>query len=133
MTALKLAIHTGSLPAAPTPVPLCQIGPQRHPPPGRAPCDPQLCTHTYHRPPSQNDRVDRCRDPTLRSNLHSACCTSVPYPPRFRALALFGRRPPERVVGIVGAGVRKPAHERPPALQKIIGRTIASRPDMKPR
>src|SRR5277367_969530 len=37
---------------------------------------------------------------------------SVPYPPRFRALALFRRRPPERVVGIVGAGVRKPAHKR---------------------
>jgi hypothetical protein len=35
---------------------------------------------------------------------------SVPYPLRFRALALFGRRPPERVVGIVAAGVRKPAH-----------------------
>jgi hypothetical protein len=33
-------------------------------------------------------------------------------PPRFRALALFGRRPPERVVGIVGTGVRKPAHFR---------------------
>src|SRR5271156_6640637 len=38
---------------------------------------------------------------------------SVPYPPQFRALALFGRRPPERVVGIVGAGIRKPAHELP--------------------
>ena len=37
---------------------------------------------------------------------------SVPYPPRFRALALFRRRPPERVVGIVGAGVRKPAQGR---------------------
>jgi hypothetical protein len=33
-------------------------------------------------------------------------------------LALFGRRPPERVVGIVGAGVRKPAQKRPSALQK---------------
>src|ERR1700681_4778588 len=43
---------------------------------------------------------------------------SVPYPPRFRALALFGRRPPERVVGIVGAGVRKPAQQRTPAVQK---------------
>src|SRR5277367_6409219 len=37
---------------------------------------------------------------------------SVPYPPQFRALALFGRRPPERVVGIVGAGIRKPAQQR---------------------
>jgi len=27
-------------------------------------------------------------------------------------LALFGRRPPERVVSIVGAGVRKPAQKR---------------------
>src|ERR1700693_4420292 len=45
---------------------------------------------------------------------------SVPYPPRFPALALFGRRPPERVVGIVGAGVRKPAHEQPPAVQENI-------------
>src|SRR5271156_5779221 len=36
---------------------------------------------------------------------------SVPYPPQFRALALFGRRPPERVVGIVGAGIRKPAQD----------------------
>jgi hypothetical protein len=36
-------------------------------------------------------------------------------------LALFGRRPPERVVSIVGAGVRKPAHNLPPALQKKIG------------
>src|SRR5271155_1683139 len=36
---------------------------------------------------------------------------SVPCPPQFRALALFGRRPPERVVGIVGAGIRKPAHK----------------------
>src|SRR5271167_4296920 len=43
---------------------------------------------------------------------------SVPYPPQFRALALFGRRPPERVVGIVGAGIRKPAQEPPIALQK---------------
>jgi hypothetical protein len=40
--------------------------------------------------------------------------------PRFRALALFGRRPPERVAGIVGAGVRKPAQNPPPALQKSL-------------
>jgi hypothetical protein len=58
---------------------------------------------------------------------------SVPYPPRFRALALFGRRPPERVVGIVGAGVRKPAQEPPPALQKRLGGTFVSRPDTQPR
>src|SRR5271156_2876346 len=44
---------------------------------------------------------------------------SVPYPPQFRALALFGRRPPERVVGIVGAGIRKPAHFRTHAVQQM--------------
>jgi hypothetical protein len=33
----------------------------------------------------------------------------VPHLPRFRALALFRRRPPERVPGLVIAGVRKPA------------------------
>src|SRR5271156_4357531 len=44
---------------------------------------------------------------------------SVPYPPQFRALALFGRRPPERVVGIAGAGIRKPAHVwTAPAVQE---------------
>src|SRR5277367_5419885 len=53
---------------------------------------------------------------------------SVPYPPQFRALALFGRRPPERVVGIVGAGIRKPAQEETfeprhlrPAKTKLLG------------
>ena len=93
MTALKLAIHAGSLPAARTTVPLCQIGPQRHPPPGRAPCDPQVCTHTYHRPPSQSDRVDRCRPtpsrPTLRSNLHSARCTLRALPTAISFLGAF--------------------------------------------
>jgi hypothetical protein len=33
----------------------------------------------------------------------------VPHFPRFCALALFGRRPHERVDGLVIAGVRKPA------------------------
>jgi hypothetical protein len=48
-------------------------------------------------------------------------------------LALFGRRPPDRVVGIVGAGVRKPAQEPPLALQKKIGKTSTSRPDIQPQ
>ena len=54
----------------------------------------------------------------LISKSHRARCQPVPNFPRLRALALFGRRPPERVVGIVGTGVRKPAQKRPPALQK---------------
>jgi hypothetical protein len=35
----------------------------------------------------------------------------VPHLPRFRALALFRRRPPQRVAGLVIAGIRKPAQE----------------------
>jgi hypothetical protein len=31
------------------------------------------------------------------SNPHSGRCQPVPHPPRLRALALFGRRPPQRV------------------------------------
>src|SRR5271154_6420357 len=46
---------------------------------------------------------------------------SVPYPPRFPALALFGRRPPERVVGIVGASVRKPAQDETRRLLAVAG------------
>src|SRR5271170_2155475 len=114
MTAPKLAIHAGSLPAAPTIVPVCQISPHSHRQSGRAPSDPSVCTNTYvlrakaiastapARPPSDQ----RCGQFPI-----ALAAPSVPYPPQFRALALFGRRPPERVVGIVGAGIRKPAHE----------------------
>ena len=43
---------------------------------------------------------------------------SAHHPPRFRALALFGRRPPERVEGFVIAGSRKPAQNRTHAPRK---------------
>src|SRR6476661_5873886 len=36
----------------------------------------------------------------------------VPHFPRFRALALFGRRPLQRGEGLVIAGGRKPTHKR---------------------
>src|SRR5260370_32293554 len=42
-----------------------------------------------------------------------------------RALALFGRRPPERVVGIVVAGVRKPAQQQT-ILVYLIAQTLKS-------
>jgi hypothetical protein len=49
--------------------------------------------------------------PTL--NLHSTRCQPVPNFPRLRALALFGRRPPQRVDSLLmHAGVQKPAHHR---------------------
>jgi hypothetical protein len=44
---------------------------------------------------------------------HSTRCTAgCPYFPRLRALALFGRRSPQRVDSPRHAGVRKPAHQR---------------------
>ena len=72
-------------------------------------CRGQNCPRCRHLPPH--------RRLTPRRNPHSCGTAYVPQP-RFRALALFGRRPPERVVGIVDAGVQKPAHNLPSALQK---------------
>jgi hypothetical protein len=72
-------------------------------------CRGQNCPRCRHVPPH--------RGLSPRRNPHS-CGTAYVPPPRFRALALFGRRPPERVVGIVGAGVRKPAQKRPHAVQQ---------------
>src|SRR5882672_11397390 len=47
-----------------------------------------------------------------RLNLHSARGTAGARFPRFRALALFGRRPPQRVDSPRHAGIRKPAQHR---------------------
>src|SRR5712691_9854684 len=57
-------------------------------------------------PPSpQADRGDRFNptsaSPNPRQNPHSARGSAPAYVPRFRALALFGRRPPQRVEGFV--------------------------------
>src|SRR6516162_4306553 len=50
---------------------------------------------------------------------HSAlAATSPPYLPRVRSLAAFGRRPPADVARLSMAGIRNPAQDRPPALQK---------------
>ena len=50
----------------------------------------------------QADRGSRCKpasvSPNPWRNPHSARGTAATHFPRFRALALFGRRPPERVV-----------------------------------
>ena len=71
-------------------------------------CRARNCPRCRHVPPH--------RGLSPRRNPHS-CGTAYVPPPRFRALALFGRRPPERVAGIVGAGVRKPAQQETHALQ----------------
>jgi hypothetical protein len=45
--------------------------------------------------------------PCLRLNRHKLAAPPVPYFPRFRALALLGRRPNERAASLVDAGVRE--------------------------
>ena len=73
----------------------------------------KLCTA---RPSAvQNDPLANL---TSRGEIPIVAALAYVPPPRFRALALFGRRPPERVVGIVGAGVRKPAQHRTNAAQQ---------------
>jgi hypothetical protein len=53
----------------------------------------------------QADRGNRYNpasaSPNLRQNPHSARGSAPAYVPRFRALALFGRRPPQRVQGFL--------------------------------
>jgi len=55
-------------------------------------------------------KITRHSNQVPRLNLRSARGTAVPHFPRFRALALFGRRPPQRVDSLV-----MPAHSRPPS------------------
>src|SRR6266478_4586183 len=45
--------------------------------------------------------ITRHSDHVPRLNLHSPAAPPVPHFPRFRALALFGRRPPQRVDSLV--------------------------------
>src|SRR6266436_5411074 len=45
--------------------------------------------------------ITRHSDHVPRLNLHAPAAPPVPHFPRFRALALFGRRPPQRVDSLV--------------------------------
>src|SRR5882757_1242407 len=46
-------------------------------------------------------KITRHSNQVPRLNLHSPAIPPVPHLPRFRALALFGRRPQERVDSVV--------------------------------
>src|SRR6476660_6155941 len=67
---------------------------------------PKLRTHSTSTPFKINGR----RICVQRSISKRARCLLVPHFPRFRALALFGRRPLQRGEGLVIAGGRKPTH-----------------------
>src|SRR6476661_2789485 len=76
--------------------------------------------------PGKSDSVDR-RAPISsslapRPNPHSVRCTAATHLPRFRALALLGRRPPQRVDDIVIPASEKPAQQATSALAGIKAR-----------
>jgi hypothetical protein len=69
---------------------------------------------THRRSPGKSDCVDRCApissSLTPWPNPHSVRCPAAAHLPRFRALALLGRRPPQRVDDLVIPASEKPAH-----------------------
>jgi hypothetical protein len=72
----------------------------------RSACPPRCPLQSPGIPASKHTRrqVPRSRLPFRAAptcNPHSACCQPVPNCPRLRALALFGRRPLQRVVSLV--------------------------------
>src|SRR5438552_2264082 len=69
-----------------------------------------------NRPPCSFVSSHPCLNP--RRNPHSVRGTAATHLPRFRALALFGRRPPQRVEAFVIAGSRKPAQQPTHASQE---------------
>jgi hypothetical protein len=95
---VPLAILAGSPPAAPALASDRQSGPRSH---------GEYCHAAFDRRVAPiSSRL------TPRPNPHSVCCTAAAHRPRFRALALLGRRPPQRVDGLVIPASEKPAHKR---------------------
>ena len=77
----------------------------------------RFSVHTHNpRSLANGDRVERCApissSLTPRPNPHSVRCTAAAHLLRFRALALLGRRPPQRVDGLVMPASEKPAQQR---------------------
>src|SRR5258707_9382531 len=97
MTAATLASIVGSQPPAPTLASSRWTGPLSQHQSGPATFAPLVYPYIHTHASKQRRRLHHFAPtssrPTPRPNPHSACCTSVPHLPRFRALALFGRRP----------------------------------------
>jgi hypothetical protein len=88
-------------------LPLLDPVPSINPPTARTPraCRDAHCTLLgspacrHARRPMLRSRLPSRAAPTC--NPHNACCQPLPNCPRLRALALFGRRPLQRVVSLV--------------------------------
>src|ERR1700693_5859527 len=102
MPVLTLAILAGSPPAAIELASVPWIGAQPHPQSVWTACGPDVSTGANRGPSSYAERVERSAPTSAnqnpRRNPHSARGTPAAHFPRFRALALFGRPPPRRVV-----------------------------------
>src|SRR6185503_15532501 len=104
MTVLTLALLAGSQPAAPRLAPVHQIGPQSRRQSPHTPCAPLVRTDALFvtsAPLQPPQAIRRGQIPI------APAAPPLHHCPRFRALALFGRRPPERVERFVIAGSRK--------------------------
>jgi len=124
-----LGIPAGSPPASPKLASVrCIQQPSRHQS-CRAPRSSLVHTDVGDLASPQADRGNRFNptsaSPNPRQNPHSARGTAATNLPRFRALALFGRRPPERVVR--RAFVRLIASAQLPTLKSMTTGTVASR------
>jgi hypothetical protein len=113
---VTLAILAGSRPAAPALASDRHSRPRSHRKPRRARRDRGVYSCTHRRSLSRSDCLD-LRAPISsslipRPNPHSVRCTAAAHLPRFRALALLGRRPPQPVDHLVIPASEKPAHDR---------------------
>jgi len=121
-TAVTLIILAGSRPA----VPALASNRQSRPHSRRDSCHPasdrRIYSCTHRRSLRQSDRGDLCAPISLsltpRPNPHSVRCTAAAHLPRFRALALLGRRPPQPGDHLVMPASEKPAHNQTHAPQQ---------------
>ena len=78
----------------------------------RSACSPRRARPRFTEKPIASTASLQPPQPSRRGQIPIApAAPSVPHTPRFRALALFGRRPPQRVDRSWHSGVRKPAQE----------------------
>jgi hypothetical protein len=122
-TVVPLAILAGSPPAAPALVSDRQSRPRSHGEYCPAAFDRRVYSCMHRRSLAKDDRVELCApissSLTPRPNPHSVRCTAAAHLPRFRALALLGRRPPQRGDGLVMPASEKPAHKGEISSPKI--------------
>ena len=120
---MPLAILAGSPPAAPALASDRQSRPRSHGEYCHAAFDRGVYSCMHRRPLAKSYRLELCApissSLTPRPNPHSVRCTAAAHLPRFRALALLGRRPPQRVDGLIMPASEKPAQQQTHAPRQV--------------